>query len=99
MKGDGTRIVLVKPGDIVMLGNVTLPHDEDALETFNAALGTLRETLGLEHVCVFEDDIDLAVKPGEGGYHYHAHFGEATSAEFARAVRDAADGARIGRQR
>lgn len=59
-----TRIVLVKPGDVLMLGNVTLPEDEAALESFEAALSTLRETLGLEHVCVFEDDIELAVKPG-----------------------------------
>lgn len=58
-----TRIVLVKPGDVLMLGNVTLPEDDDALEAFNAALGTLGETLGLEHVCVFEDDIDLGVQP------------------------------------
>jgi hypothetical protein len=64
-----TRIVLVKPGDVLMLGNVTLPEDEDAVEAFNTALGTLRKTLGLEHVLVFEDDIDLAVKPG--GWYDH----------------------------
>lgn len=58
-----TRVVLVKPGDVLVLGNVTLPHDEGALEAFNTALGALRETLGLEHVLVFEDDVDLAVKP------------------------------------
>ena len=60
-----TRIVLVKPGDVLMLGNVTLPEDEDALEAFNTALRTLKENLGLEHILVFEDDIDLAVKPAE----------------------------------
>lgn len=59
-----TRIVLVKPGDVLMLGNVTLPEDEDALTAFDSALRTVGETLGLEHVLVFEDDIDLAVKPG-----------------------------------
>jgi hypothetical protein len=58
-----TRIVLVKPGDVLMLGNVTLPEDEDALEAFDSALRTLKDALGLEHVLVFEDDIDLAVKP------------------------------------
>lgn len=59
-----TRIVLVKPGDVLMLGNVTLPEDDAASEAFNAALSILKERLDLAHICVFEDDIDLAVKPG-----------------------------------
>jgi hypothetical protein len=58
-----TRIVLVKPGDVLMLGNVALPELASDLDAFHAALSTLRETLSLEHICVFEDDIDLAVKP------------------------------------
>jgi hypothetical protein len=59
-----TRIVLVKPGDVLMLGNVTLPKGEDAVLAFSQALRTLRETLGLAgEILVFEDDIDLAVKP------------------------------------
>jgi hypothetical protein len=60
-----TRIVLVKPGDVLMLGNVTLPENEGDLDLFLMALSTLKDTLGLAHdILVFEDDIDLAVKPG-----------------------------------
>jgi hypothetical protein len=59
MAGD-TRIVLVKPGDVLILGNVTSFPDDDRLHT---ALSTLRERLRLSEVFVFEDDIDLAVKP------------------------------------
>lgn len=58
-----TRIVLVKPGDVLILGNVTIPEDEAARDAVTSALRTLKETLGLVHdVLVFEDDIDLAVK-------------------------------------
>lgn len=54
-----TRIVLVKPGDILMFGNVG-GFDLDAVSD---ALGALTKELGLRHVYVFEDDIDLAVVP------------------------------------
>ena len=58
-----TRIVLVKPGDVLILGNVTLPQDDETRAGFVAALAALKATLGLAHgILVFEDDIDLAVK-------------------------------------
>jgi hypothetical protein len=52
---DGARIVLVKPGDVLAIGNFT--GDCDAL---SEALNGLKEHLGLAHILVFEDDIDLA---------------------------------------
>lgn len=33
-----TRVVLVKPGDVLMIGNVTIPDDEDARAAFDINL-------------------------------------------------------------
>ena len=55
---DGARIVLVKPGDVLIIGNVSIDPEDEAL---GKAAGALRELLGLAHVLIFEDDIDLAV--------------------------------------
>lgn len=55
---DGTRVVLVKPGDVLIFGNVgSIGPDE--IEK----LPNLRDALGLRAVLVFEDDIDLAAVP------------------------------------
>ena len=56
------RVVLVKPGDILIFGNV---GDFDPGDNFSAALTTVKECLGLAHIVVFEADIDLAAIPAE----------------------------------
>lgn len=61
---DDTRIVLVKPGDVLMFGNVSVNLDD---KTFCTAMTTLKDKLGLAQILVFEDDIDLAVRPGGVG--------------------------------
>lgn len=53
------RIVLVKPGDVLIFGNVTADVDSSV---FMETVTTLKDLLGLAHVVVFEDDIDLAVQ-------------------------------------
>jgi hypothetical protein len=58
-----TRIVLVNPGDVLILGNVAIPVDKEAREAFDTVFHTLKETVGLAHVLVFEDGVDLMVNP------------------------------------
>ncbi|MGW6739710.1 hypothetical protein ACWGDX_03005 [Streptomyces sp. NPDC055025] len=60
MSSEGTRVVLVKPGDVLLIGNVG-SLDTDALTNAGEAFTQLRSALGLAGIFVFEDDIDLAV--------------------------------------
>ncbi|WNI16922.1 hypothetical protein [Actinacidiphila sp. ITFR-21] len=51
-----TRIVLVKPGDVLIIGNApSIDHEEVA-----PLLTGLRQQLGLARIMLFSDDIDLA---------------------------------------
>lgn len=53
------RVVLVKPGDLLIIGNVgTLYEDEQGPDL--TPLTTIKEALGLAGAVVFEGDIDLA---------------------------------------
>jgi DNA-binding winged helix-turn-helix (wHTH) protein len=54
-----TRVVLVKPGDVLVFGNVGR-----ASERFTAAAGALRDQLRLGAVVLFPGDIDMAAIPG-----------------------------------
>lgn len=54
-----TRIVLVKPGDVLIFGNVGGIGDM-------SALSPIKELLGLKAVLVFEGDIDMASVPADG---------------------------------
>jgi hypothetical protein len=54
-----TRIVLVKPGDLLVIGNVGALY-EDEQDPDLTPLTTIKEALGLAGVVVFEGDIDLA---------------------------------------
>lgn len=56
---DSRRVVLVKPGDVLMIGNLDVAPEDVA--AFEAALEPLREILGIPKILVFSDDIDLAV--------------------------------------
>jgi len=56
-----TRIVLVKPGDVLIFGNC---GDLGCTGTFTHALESLKYELHLKAVLVFDEDIDLAVVPG-----------------------------------
>lgn len=58
-----TRVVLVKPGDVLVFGNVALTR-ASAVEAGHAA-GRLKELLGLSAVLFFADDVTLAVNPPE----------------------------------
>ena len=53
------RIVLVKPGDVLIFGNVTVDVDNPVL---TETMASLKEMFGLAGVLVFDDDIDLAVQ-------------------------------------
>jgi hypothetical protein len=56
---DSTRIVLIKPGDVLVIGNVgSLPME--AVESLQPGLVDLKDRLGLAGIAVFEGDIDLA---------------------------------------
>jgi len=57
---DPVRVVLVKPGDVLLIGNVGELTPEDA-EAAGHIATQLRTTLGLAHVVLFHEDIDLAV--------------------------------------
>ena len=71
---DGARVVLVKPGDVLIFGNVGAVDEERF-----RPLGTeLKEVTGVRLVVAFSDDIDLAAvsaavpaeaqpRPVEGG--------------------------------
>lgn len=77
-----TRIVLVKPGDMLIIGNVgALPDGQ--LEQGMTSLGGIKDALGLAGLVIFEGDIDLAAvaqasQPAEsssreGGTHDDPH--------------------------
>lgn len=54
---DGTRVVLVQPGDVLLIGGVgQIDHDGLA-----EAVAYFREQLGLDRVMLFAADIDMAV--------------------------------------
>lgn len=54
---DETRVVLIKPGDVLLIGNVG-----NTINLIGAPklLGDLKRVLGLEQIVVFEADIDIA---------------------------------------
>ncbi|MFD6421045.1 hypothetical protein [Streptomyces sp. NPDC060198] len=58
------RVVLVKPGDVLLIGNLGLSCDE-ALEGA-LALGEFLATLGIS-AALFDEDIDLDMVPGGSG--------------------------------
>ncbi|MGM9380329.1 hypothetical protein [Streptomyces antibioticus] len=59
MTDTGARIVLVKPGDILIIGNAgTL--DDASVEASTEAISRLHQALGLAGVVLFEGDIELA---------------------------------------
>jgi hypothetical protein len=60
---DETRVVLVKPGDVLCFGNVGHMRPE-ALDRISAAMAPLKEDLGLREVLAFDEDIDLTVVAG-----------------------------------
>lgn len=58
-----TRVVLVKPGDVLIFGNC---GDIEWDARSQIALDRIKEKLDLGHVLIFEADIDLAAVPAEG---------------------------------
>lgn len=59
------RIVLVKPGDVLIIGNVG-DLGEEGPARLEGALAEIKRYVGLEKVLVFEADIDLGVLPAGG---------------------------------
>ncbi len=60
MSADAVRVVLLKPGDVLLIGNAG-QLDEDAIDALHTAASHLSSALGLAQVALFEGDIDLAV--------------------------------------
>lgn len=60
MSTDTVRAVLLKPGDVLLIGNVGELTPALAKAAGHLA-SQLRTTLGLAHVVLFHEDIDLAV--------------------------------------
>lgn len=56
---DAVRVVLLKPGDVLLIGNVG-QLAEDALDALHEGAAQLRSALGLAQVALFEGDIDLS---------------------------------------
>ncbi len=54
------RVVLVKPGDVLLIGNVGA-LDTDDVEALHDGASQLSTALGLAQVALFEGDIDLTV--------------------------------------
>lgn len=54
-----TRVVLVKPGDLLLIGNIGTLYDGPEAPDLTALDG-LKQALGLAGIVVFEGDIDLA---------------------------------------
>lgn len=52
------RIVLLKPGDTLMIGNVGAFSPED-LAAAGDALAAIRDKLGLAQILIFAEDIDI----------------------------------------
>lgn len=57
-----SRVVLVKPGDLLVLGNVGEMTSE-SLAAMQDAINALKEKLRLAGVVLFESDVDLAAVP------------------------------------
>ena len=57
-----TRVVLVKPGDVLILGNIQVPEDERGREHFLDSASTLQKVLDLKQVVLCEDDASIAAE-------------------------------------
>lgn len=60
MSAEPTRVVLVKPGDVLIIGNVQV--DFTKLGAFGQAVETLRDTMGLRQIVICEDDVSIAAE-------------------------------------
>jgi hypothetical protein len=58
MTDSETRLVIVKPGDVLVLANVGPLGDK-----VGDLLAVLKDELGLRHILIFERDADLSVVP------------------------------------
>ncbi|MFC8429903.1 hypothetical protein [Streptomyces sp. NPDC057253] len=59
MKDTSARTVVLKPGDVLLIGNIGV-SSEDALDALHDGLLSLRHALALSSVAVFEEDINTA---------------------------------------
>lgn len=82
------RVVLVKPGDLLILGNVG-PLSADDHDALAGALGALYRQLGI-HVAVFEADVHLDLLPG--GVPSLQEVADATVESLARAAKRSVSG-------
>jgi hypothetical protein len=58
------RAVLLKPGDLLIIGNVG-DLDPGALESMRVGLIELRESLDLAGIVIFEEDVDMTTIDAE----------------------------------
>jgi hypothetical protein len=59
MANNETRVLLIKPGDLLLIGNVGEVGDPEQVQTLVRDLG---RQLGIK-ICVFSADIDIAKVP------------------------------------
>ncbi|WP_327377997.1 hypothetical protein OG393_30970 [Streptomyces sp. NBC_01216] len=59
-----TRVVLLKPGDLLLIGNVGSLGDDDAILEAAKISQALKEKLGLGGLVMFEGDINLDAAKG-----------------------------------
>lgn len=60
---ESIRVVLVKPGDVLLIGNVAISGGEH--EAFSDVMTAFKQAVGIDHVMVFADDITMGVERGE----------------------------------
>jgi len=58
---DGTRVLLIRPGDVLLIGNIGQPTNPTAT---NAAIAELRKSVGVK-VFLFTGDIDIDKLPSD----------------------------------
>jgi hypothetical protein len=63
---DVRHIVLVRPGDVLLIGNVGTSLDDDGTEALQQLGAIFRDGLGIE-VVAFEADINVDMVPGGSG--------------------------------
>lgn len=57
------QLVKLEPGDILVLANV----GEEQADALRESWESVREAIGVEHVLIFEGDVDLSKVPGDEG--------------------------------
>lgn len=63
-----TRILLIKPGDVLLIGNTGQLYETQSTEDTQhlaAVIEAFKDALGIKAVFLFEEDIDIAALPAD----------------------------------